>query len=226
MLWQEDESKEDIVISEEIVDMVFSIDCRCLLLDHAYNLSQAICKALPWFEQEPLAGLHLIRGGESNHGWQRPDQPDSVIYLSRRTKLTLRLPQNCVDKAQALCGMTFDIGGYPLRVKSAKVKNLEKIETLLARHIITKPEISEETFVNNMVIELTKYGVNCRKAVCGKTDNIKTPTGNLFTRSLMLTDLEVQDSIIIQQQGLGVGRLMGCGLFVAHKGINATTSTY
>ncbi len=225
-MWQEDEPKEDIVISKDIVDMAFAIDCRCLLLDHAYNLSQEIYKVLPWFEQEPFAGLHLIRGGESNHGWQRPDQPDSIMYLSRRTKLTLRLPQNCVDKAQVLCGTTFDIDGYSLQVKSARTKELDKIDTLLARNIITKPEISEETFVSDMIAQLTKSGINCRKAVCGKTDNIKTPTGNLFTRSLMLADLEPQASILIQQQGLGTGRTMGCGLFVAHKGINATTSTY
>ena len=225
-MWQEDEPKEDIVISKDIVDMAFSIDCRCLPLDHAYNLSQAICKALPWFEQESLAGLHLIRGGESNHGWQRPDQPDSIIYLSRRTKLTLRLPQNCIDKAQSLCGMTFDIDGYSLQIKSAKIKDLDKTETLLARHIITEPDISENTFVNDMMMQLTKVGINCRKAVCGKTDNIRTPTGNIFTRSLMLADLELQDSILIQQQGLGTGRAIGCGLFIAHKGINATTSTY
>ncbi len=220
MLWQEDEPQEDVIVSQDVVDMVFSIDCHCLPLDHAYDLFQEICKVLPWFEQEPLAGLHLIRGGESNHGWHRPEQPDSLIYLPRRTKLTLRLPQNCVDKAQILCGMTFNIAGNSLQIKTAKIKELKNIETLLAHYIITNPEIDEETFVDNMVGELIKLEINCHKAICGKTDNLRTPAGNLFTRSLMLADLEPQESISIQQQGLGAGRSMGCGLFIAHKGIN------
>jgi len=219
MLWQEDKPKEDIVISHDVVDMVFSIDCRCLPLDHAYELSQEICNALPWFEQEPLAGLHLIRGGESNHGWHRPEHPDSLIYLPRRTKLTLRLPQNWIDKAEILCGMTFSIAGNSLHIKTAKIKELNRNETLLAHHIITTPEIDEETFVDSMVIQLIKLGVNCHKAICGKTDNIRTPTGNLFTRSLMLAGLEPQESISVQQKGLGAGRNIGCGLFIAHKGI-------
>ncbi|MDM8565514.1 type I-MYXAN CRISPR-associated protein Cas6/Cmx6 [Candidatus Halobeggiatoa sp. HSG11] len=219
MLWQEDKPKEDIIVSTNVVDIAFTIDCRCLPLDHAYNLSHEICTALPWFEQEPLAGLHLIRGGESNHGWHRPESPDSILYLSHRIKLTLRLPETCIDKAQALCGMTLDIDGYPLHIKTAKVKPIRKVRNLLARHIITESEISEETFVDNMVIQLTKSGIDCRKAVCGKTDNIKTPTGNLFTRSLMLADLEPKASILVQQQGLGTGRKIGCGIFVAHKGM-------
>ena len=46
-------------------------------------------------------------------------------------------------------------------------------------------------------------------------------SGQIFTRSLMVADLLLDDAIQLQQQGLGEGRLHGCGLFVAHKGIKA-----
>ncbi|MCK5877113.1 MAG: type I-MYXAN CRISPR-associated protein Cas6/Cmx6 [Candidatus Marithrix sp.] len=219
MLWQENKLEENITISSDVVDMAFSIDCRCLPLDHAYNLSSEICKALPWFEQEPLAGLHIIRGGESNHGWKRPEGPDAFLYLSHRTKLTLRLPENQVEKANALSGMTFDIAGYPLHIKTARARTISQNRNLLSHYIITDPKIDEDTFVDSIIIELNKLGVDCHKAICGKADSIRTPTGNLFTRSLMLADLEPQASVIIQQQGLGVGRKIGCGIFIAHKGI-------
>jgi hypothetical protein len=37
----------------------------------------------------------------------------------------------------------------------------------------------------------------------------------------MIADLTSQDSITLQEQGLGEGRKIGCGLFVPHKDIKA-----
>jgi hypothetical protein len=36
----------------------------------------------------------------------------------------------------------------------------------------------------------------------------------------MVADLEAEESVALQQQGLGQGRMLGCGLFVPHKGID------
>jgi hypothetical protein len=41
------------------------------------------------------------------------------------------------------------------------------------------------------------------------------------TRSLMVAALPADASLTLQRQGLGDGRLIGCGLFVPHKGIEA-----
>ncbi len=35
----------------------------------------------------------------------------------------------------------------------------------------------------------------------------------------MIADLEPMEAIRLQEAGIGEGRLMGCGLFVPHKGI-------
>jgi hypothetical protein len=47
------------------------------------------------------------------------------------------------------------------------------------------------------------------------------PDGEIFTRSLMVADLEPEQSVRLQQIGLGAGRTFGCGLFIPHKGIKA-----
>ena len=49
MLWQTEPPQEEAIISKTVVDLVFDIDCRCLPVEHAYALSQAIPKALPWY---------------------------------------------------------------------------------------------------------------------------------------------------------------------------------
>jgi len=224
MLWQEGESQKEIVVSQTIVDLIFDMNCRCLPVDHAYPLSQAIEQVLPWFASEPQAGLHLIYGAGSGNGWNSPTEQNDLLYLSRRTKLTLRLPQTCITATQILTGKTLDITGYSLKIGSAKEKPLTKMPVLFARHVIANPTEDENAFLDKVAAQLQEMGIDCRKALCGKSHRLKKPETDVFTRSLMIADLKPQDSITLQQQGLGGGRKMGCGLFVPHKDIKPVNS--
>ncbi|MBV5275414.1 MAG: type I-MYXAN CRISPR-associated protein Cas6/Cmx6, partial [Lamprocystis purpurea] len=49
--------------------------------------------------------------------------------------------------------------------------------------------------------------------------------GAITTRSLLLAGLKPDESLRLQQQGLGLHRLMGCGIFIPHKGIDAVGKT-
>ena len=219
MFWQEEVSPTAVKLSLEVVDLMFDIYCQCLPVDHAYALSQTIQDSLPWFEQEPQAGLHLIHGAESGNGWYRPDDQNELLYLSRRTKLTLRLPQYRLAAARALTNQNLDIAGYSLTVGKAVEKPLNPLSVVWARHVIAEPEQNEELFLEQAVTQLQALGIPCRKALCGKTHYFKLPRGELFTRSLMVADLKPEDSLVLQQHGLGKGRKMGCGLFIPHKDI-------
>ncbi len=224
MLWQEEEPEKVAVIPKTIVDLVFDINCRCLPVDHAYALSQAIFNQLPWFEGEAKAGIHLIHGAESGNGWIRPDEQDDLLYLSRRTKLTLRLPEHRLTEANMLSGITLDIAGYSLKVGTAKEKPLSQMPVLFARHVLANPEQDENAFLDAAVAQIQQMGIECRKALCGRTHHLKMADGDLFTRSLMIADLLPIDSMTLQEQGLGLGRKIGCGLFVPHKDIKPVQS--
>ena len=80
------------------------MQCKELPLDHAHALSQTIQQALPWFTDESLAGMHLIHGAESGNGWMRPQEPDAILSLSKRTRFMLRLPKHRVEDASKLAG--------------------------------------------------------------------------------------------------------------------------
>jgi len=218
MLWQEEDSQETLTV-RTVVDLVFSIHCRCLPLDHAYALSQAISQILPWFAEEPQAGLHLIHTAGSGNGWHCLNEPGSLMYLARRTKLTLRLPQHCLIPAQALTGMTLEVGDYVLQVGNAVVKSLTSWPVLFARHVAAHVDQEEEVFLADSVATLGHIGISCRKVMCGTTSYLSLPEGPLLTRGLMVADLKPQESLLLQQHGLGKGRKHGCGLFVPHKDI-------
>ncbi len=220
MYWQEKTAGGRYVVPDDILDLAFAISCRSLPIDHAYALSQALMRALPWLEQEERAGIHLIHGAESGHGWQRPRDPETeVLHLSRRTKLCLRLPKERVGDAQALSGATLEIAGHRLEVRAATVRPLSAITTLQARYVVAAERAAEEDFLHETADELARLGVTARKLLCGRPTVFRLPQGRLFTRRLMVADLTVEESVCLQQLGLGPGRKMGCGLFIPHKGI-------
>jgi CRISPR-associated protein Cas6 len=220
MFWQEAKENERYIVPDDIVDLAFSIQCRCLPVDHAYPLSQAIAAALPWFADEAQAGLHTIHVAESGNGWMRPDDPNALLHLSRRTKLVLRLPRQRVADAERLSGQTLDVGGHALQVEKAAVKPLSAITTLFSRYIVSGEGMDEMAFLREVQSLLADLGIKPKKMLCGIERVIATPERKIHTRSLMLADLAVEQSVQLQQHGLGPGRMLGCGLFLPHKDIN------
>jgi CRISPR-associated protein Cas6 len=220
MYWSEDSDKAAVIIADDIVDLAFTIDCQCLPVDHAYALSQALLRALPWLEAEDQAGIHLIHGAESGHGWQRPgDGAQQLLHLSRRTRLVLRLPQVRVRDAQKMNGMTLEIGGFAMGIGAARVRPLAPLTTVFARYVVAREQQNEAQFLQQATDELARMGIVARKLLCGKSHRFNLPGKTVFTRRLMVADLSVQDSVKLQQRGLGPGRKLGWGLFLPHKGM-------
>lgn len=216
MFWQETQ-KEEHAIPDDIVDIVYQIDCRTLPVDHAWALSQAVRMVLPWLEEEPSAGVHPIHVAESGNGWMRPENADDLLYLSRRTKLVLRVPRKRIDAAQTLVGRQLDVAGHALRVEKASLRPLSPITTIFSRYVVSAEGLDETAFLKTALREMETFGVRPKKMMCGIEKYIATPDQPVHTRSLMLTELKQQESVTLQQCGLGPMRHLGCGLFIPHK---------
>jgi len=220
MYWEEDKGSEPPEVGDAVVDLVFGTDCRCLPVDHAHALAQAIQGELSWLAAEPSAGIHTIHGAASGNGWLRPQGPDDLLQLSRRTKFILRVPKHRIGEALALQAKTLDVGGYPLTLKSATQRPLSVLTTLFARYLATDRDLeSEEQVLDWVAAQLRYLEIHPRKLLCGTRHVIKMPEGNLQTRSLMIAELDYDESLRLQEQGLGPYRMLGCGLFIPHKGI-------
>lgn len=217
MYWNEETSKESFTVPEDIIDLYFRISCPTLPVDHAWTLVQAIQQHLPWFLQEPRAGLHLIHGAESGNGWERPEAQGALLHLSKRTPLILRLPAELADTAGKLVGQTLDIAGHPMVIQGSRQKPLAMTRFLYARHIAADRDMPEELFIAWAVDELKQMGLRFKKILCGKSHTLETPDGPIHTRSLMVAELSYEDAVTLQEQGLGPYRTLGCGLFLPQK---------
>ncbi|NOY67187.1 MAG: type I-MYXAN CRISPR-associated protein Cas6/Cmx6 [Gammaproteobacteria bacterium] len=220
MFWNESQNDKPFQVPDEIIDLAFKINCQCLPLEHARQLSLAIHQALPWISEEEMVGIHLIYGAESGNGWQRPeDTSNEVLYLSRRTRMSLRLPKSRIEDAIKLTGQTLEIDEYSIVVGESSVKLLSTSSTIFSRYVSSSDDETEDAFQQRAYSELQGMGINVSKLLCGKTHILQGYNTDIFTRSLMLAELTPEESIKVQQLGIGEGRKMGCGLFLAHKGI-------
>lgn len=215
MYWQDEPQASSVQIPDDVVDLVYSIQCLRLPVDHAQVLSLAVQNQLPWFATEERAALHAIHVAESGNGWVRPDD---FIHLSRRTKLTLRVPKHRIEDAQQLSGTALDLGGHPLTVGTSIIRPLSTLTTIFARYVAAS-ESDEQQFLRDALAQLKALGVKPKKMLCGMEKSIATTHGALRTRSLMLAELSVDESLILQQRGLGLHRVLGCGVFIPHRDI-------
>jgi CRISPR-associated protein Cas6 len=223
MYWQEDTTEQEFQVPDDFVDILFDIDCKQLPVDHASALSLALERAIPWLGQNERVAVHTVHVAGSQNGWERPEHgTDQPLILSRRTKLTIRAPKDLLSSIRDhLTGETLEVAGHPLTVGNAKIKPLSKQTTLFARYVVGPEGATEERFLRWAAAELESMGIKIRKALCGKNTPLTTPEGPIHTRSLLLADLTPEQSVRLQQIGLGTHRKMGCGIFIPHKGIDA-----
>jgi len=222
MFWNEKGSEKPYQVPDDVVDLQFRINCKCLPLEHAGQLSSAIHEVLPWIAEEEQAGVHLIHGAESGNGWQRPENAaNELLHLSKRIRMSLRMPKHRIDDAHLLTGNILRIDQYEIEVGKATIKPLSIQGTIFSRYVISHENETEDQFLQRIYDEIKSLNVNVNKLLCGKTHRMQGREQELFTRSVMLAELKPQDSVKVQQYGLGTGRTEGCGLFVPHKGIEA-----
>lgn len=223
MLWQEDKKTEPFVVPDTVTDLSFKIDCKMVPLDHAQELSNAVMEILPWIADEPLAGLHMIHGASTGNGWLRPedDTSDGCIYLSRRSRMQIRLPKHRHEDAKALIGKTISLGNHDLTFGEYQIKMLSPLSTLFSRYIILRENETEEQFVGRVSEELKGMGITLRKALCGIGNKFNLAEGPVNTMSIMVADLDPEDAVTLQQKGIGEDQKLGFGLFIPHKGIKA-----
>ena len=203
----------------DILDAVFAISCPRLPVDHAYALQQAIQAALPWFADEPQAGLHAVHGAASGSGWMRPEGEHALLQLPGRTKLVLRLPGRRMPDAAALTGLTLDVAGWPMRVGRLSPRPLPPIASLFSRGVLLAGADNEEDFLAAAARELGALGIAASTMLCGRDATLATPQRVHRTRSLMVKVAVPAQSLTLQRHGLGDARKLGCGLFIPHKDV-------
>jgi len=221
-MWQEDTKKRSAVDHSEMVDLSFSVDCKELPYDHAYELSSEIIKLVPEIKNDNRNAIQTLHGPMSGNGWVRADGEN--IFLSKRAKLCLRVRKDHADKIRVIEGKKIKLFGNELNIGKSKIKSFLVVRDLFCRFVSCNEDLPEENFLEDVQTELRAFKVNINKALCGQSKRISFGEKSLYTRSLMIADLTKEEAVILQEEGVGKHRLFGCGIFLPHKSIDAVSN--
>jgi CRISPR-associated protein Cas6 len=220
MFWQQDEETGvGYQAPDDVFDLVFKLRGNSLDIDHAFALAQALQSQLS-SDTCTRIGVHGVRMAGSGNGWNRPEQADASLPLSRRARLAIRVQRDDSEEVAAITNRTLSIGEHELEVGESVIRKLSTIGTLHARAVCCERDQSEADFLSAVAGRLKRMNISVSKMICGRSAEIRHGEESLFTRALMVADLEPEESVTLQRQGLGNDRLLGCGLFVPHKGID------
>jgi len=114
-----------------------------------------------------------------------------------------------------LDGVQLDVMAHPLRLGAVHLRALQPLATLYA-YRVAAGSADESVFMQAMEAELAGMAI-AGVRVCGKCQSLRVDGQEMTTFSMMLHGLGPEQSLRLQQRGLGPHRLLGCGLFVPHK---------
>ncbi|MDD3529698.1 MAG: type I-MYXAN CRISPR-associated protein Cas6/Cmx6 [Gallionellaceae bacterium] len=190
-------------------DVQFDLVGSEIPADHGYSLYAALADRLPWLAGTAGAGIHPIHGA--------PTGRNDNLVINRRVKLVLRVPVERLDDVHRLVGTHIDSGAGELAIGAAKDRQLLPFAHLYSPLVVFDSD-DEVEFLAAARAELEKMAVQCGM-IPGKRRKMRLPGGEVWGYSLMLHDVGQEQSLRVQEQGLGHHRAYGCGLFVPHKSI-------
>lgn len=187
-----------------MIDVVFDLRGETLPVDYHYALWNELVRLVPGFGEEEHIGVVPLRAAESKEG----------MLLPKRAKLVLRLPQALAAIASGLAQQQLNIAGSVLQLGTCRTRAMLHYPTLHAQ-LVTGAQ-DEMMFVSEVESALAAMGV-AAKLICGQRRTLGIGEQSVSGYSLVLHDLNLEDSLRVQYSGLGKERRFGCGIFVPYK---------
>jgi CRISPR-associated protein Cas6 len=201
-----------------IVDLAFSIVCpHALPADHGYLLYSALARALPEVHQADGYGVHPIRGQQLG---------GRTLQLTKHSRLVIRTDAEQIARFLPLAGKPLRLLDRMLRIGVPQVRPLVPAVALRSRLVTIKlPEAvsqpsnaAAEAFLASARRQLADLKVSAEATLSlGKRRTLRIKDKEVVGYEVFLDCLAADESIAVQEHGLGGRRHMGCGLFVPQR---------
>lgn len=192
----------------DVVDVILDLETPSLPSGFEEPLFREVVRLLPWLSGLAGAGIHPMRG--------TPDAEGGLL-VARRAKLVIRLPREKVCAASVLEGASLTVAGAKLRLGQGTYRRLQAASTVHAARVVTG-DAEESAFLARIGEEMAALGVR-GSLLCGRRSTFLSEGASEASWSLAVHDLPASDSLLLQRQGLGRLRHLGCGIFLPHKTI-------
>jgi len=186
------------------VDLAFAVVGKEIPVDHGYALYAAISRVLPEVHANRAVGIHPIRG---------PLLGNRLMGLGPGSRLTVRIPAENIAAFLPLAGKRLEIDGHAMSVGVPTVYALCPAAALRSRLVIIKGFMDADGFLAAAQRQLDQLQARGRLSLgVRRTMGIKDK--EVVGYAVAVSELTADESLDLQEQGIGGRRRFGCGVFV------------
>jgi CRISPR-associated protein Cas6 len=179
-------------------------------LDHSYELFSALSrKQIVLHDPSLKIGIFGINGS--------PDRKNkTILHLSDRSRLRLRLPIKDVGIAYRLEGKSLIVGGSELQLGEVNIRLLDPSPSLTSRLIIIKNATEPDLFLTSCQRQIDELNIKGEIALDDRSNGqakyktIKVRGFTVMGFGLTVTHLNPIDSLILQGQANDFRYVFGC----------------
>jgi CRISPR-associated protein Cas6 len=200
-----------------IIDLLFPVVGSCVRTDHAYAQLAAFCHLLPRLHDgtipvsiAPISGQYI---------------GDGLLQINPKySRLRARLPLQHVPDILPLAGKSFQIMGQRIHLGVPQIRALAPASALFARTVTIKHATEVPAFIAAARKQLDALNVGGQLEIPSGSSGthegephrhvMRIKETRIVCFSLLVRDLNPDESLRLQELGLGGRRRMGGGLFV------------
>ena len=214
-----------------MINLHFQAQGETIRVDHGYALFSAISRCLGKEFHPPNRDIRRASAissclGEKYHHKKRDVRlalirgryaGDGLLKLLPSSRITFRLPSEKVALYINLSGKTLDLVGHKVRVGVPKSQGLVPATALYAHLVTTKSGLERNRFEKEIQRQLDEQGCQGRVSI-GKRRTFSIHGKKIVGYSLLVSELNAEESLVLQEKGVGGRGKMGCGFFYPWNG--------
>lgn len=198
-----------------MVDLTFALNGHGFLpVDHGYHLYAAVSRLLPSMHEPNGIGIHPIRGHLVG---------DRRMQLCDFSRLTIRVAPDRIAELLPLAGKRLSIAEKSMLICVPQVFALVAATALRSRLVTIKvsgdrnetrpPDESAFLAAARRQLDALEVATEAQLTL-GKRRTLRIKDKEVVGYEMFICALTAQESIALQEKGLGGRRHMGCGIFV------------
>lgn len=199
------------------VELAFLLTGDTLPVDHGYALYGALSRVLPEVHTDALpVAVGSVHGSPTGNG---------KLRIGECSRLRIRAPASLIGALLPLAGKALDVDGCRLRIGVPSVYPLVPAPLLSAAMVTIKNAVEPDAFLAAVRADLVALDIKGRPELPIIEDKTSPHAGKPRRRVLRIKDnvivgyalrvggLTAEESLLLQERGLGGRRKMGCGWF-------------
>jgi CRISPR-associated protein Cas6 len=190
------------------IDFAFPLRGDAIPIDHGYALFSALNRIVPELHANPALAVHPVRG---------ISRGDGCFALAKNSFVTLRLNADDIKMILPLAGKTLDIQGHQMIMGVPRIYTLVPAVNLHCRVVTIKGFLQESDFAEALHRQLENLEISPRETHIGPRRSLTVQKTRVLGYAVRLDGLTAEESLRIQEAGLGGRRRFGCGVFVRRR---------